>query len=116
MAERRLQLRRKSYCRAPIAAPSRNGAAERSQDPASELGILQCCGLDVESNRQHAAANVATHSLWINQPRRCNHDADADVGRKMHVGHDGNLLDVWRASEAFDRLRYVLVHRCGLPR
>ena len=64
----------------------------------------------IEANRQHAATDVTTDSLGINESRSRDHDADADVGREVHVGHDGDPLDVRCASEALDRLRHVPLH------
>ncbi|MEO8503614.1 MAG: hypothetical protein ABI609_06935 [Acidobacteriota bacterium] len=32
-------------------------------------------------------------------------DADADLGREVHVWHDGDVDDVWSATEPRDRLR-----------
>jgi hypothetical protein len=69
----------------------------------------------VEANRQHAAADVAAHGLRIDQVRRRNDHPDADIGSKMDVWHDGYSLDVWRASEAFDRLRHVVMHGLRQP-
>jgi hypothetical protein len=117
MTQRRARnIRRRSERIAPIPATRWHGAADSSEDSAGYPRILDCGGFSVEANRQHAAPYVAAYGLRIDQVRRRNDHADADVCSEMHVWHDGNLLDVWRASEALDRLRHVMVHRFRQPR
>jgi hypothetical protein len=117
MTQRRVRnVRRRSERIAPIPATRWYGAAESSEDSAGYPRILDCGGLHVEANRQHAAPDVAAYGLRIDQVRRRNNHADADVRSEMHIWHDGYLLDVWRTSEAFDRLRHVMVHRLRQPR
>jgi hypothetical protein len=105
MTQRRARnVRRRNHRLAPIPATRGHGAAESSEDSAGYPGILDCGGFHVEANRQHAAPDVTAYRLRIDPVRRRDHHADADVRSEMHVWHDGYLLDVWRASEAFDRL------------
>jgi hypothetical protein len=99
---------RSDYC-ASIPATRRYGAAESSEDSASHNGIVQRGRFDIETNCQHAAANISTYGLRIDQVRRRNDHADADIRCEMYVWHDSYLLDVRRASEALDRFRHVLV-------
>jgi hypothetical protein len=116
MTQRRARnVRRRSGRIAPIPATRWYGAAESSEDSAGYPRILDCGGFHVEVNCQHAAADVAAYGLWIDQVRRRNDHADADIRSKMHVWHDGYLLDVRRASEALDRLRHVVGHWLGQP-
>jgi hypothetical protein len=117
MTQRRARnVRRSSERIAPTPATRWYGAAESSEDSAGYPRILDCGGFHIEANRQHPASDVAPYGLRIDQVRRRNDHADADVRSKMHVWHDGNLLDVRRTSEAFDRLRHVMVHRLRQPR
>src|SRR5687767_2295998 len=116
MTERQqLEVRGRCNRGATVPTTSGHGAAEPSEDSASHPRIVERGRFHVEANRQHATADVATDSLRIDQPRGCDHHADADVGRKMYIRHDGDLLDVPRASEALDRLRHVLLHWRGQP-
>jgi hypothetical protein len=116
MTQRRARnVRRRSGRIAPIPATRGHGAAETGEDAAGYPGICQRGRFNVEADRQHAAADVAAHSLRIDQVRCRNDHSDADIRSKMDVWHDSYLLDVWRASEAFERLRHVVVHGLGQP-
>ena len=98
---RRLIAARRFRRRAGTARPS--AARTRPAIPGSSSAV----GFHVEGDGQHAAADVATDSLRIDQVRGGDDDADADVGREVHVRHDRDLLDVRRVPEALDRLRHV---------
>jgi hypothetical protein len=76
---------------------------------------VQRARFDIESDRQHAAADVTTHGLRVDHVRGRNDHADADIRGEMHVWHHRYLLDVRRASEALDRLRHIVVHGFGEP-
>jgi hypothetical protein len=90
-------------CLAPISSTRGHSAAESSEDSASYSRIFQRGRFNVEANREHAAADVTAYGLRIDQVRRRDDHADADIRSEMNVWHHGYLLDVWRASEAFDR-------------
>jgi hypothetical protein len=116
MTQRRARdVRRSSERIAPIPTTRWYGAAESSEDPTGYPSILDCGGFHVEANREHAAPDVSTHGLRVDQVRRRNDHADADIRSKMDVWHDGYLLDVWRASEASDCLRHVVMHGLRQP-
>jgi hypothetical protein len=68
MTQRRARyVRRSSERVAPIPATRWYGAAESSEDSAGSPRILDCGGFHVESNRQHAAPDVAAYGLRIDQ-------------------------------------------------
>jgi hypothetical protein len=91
---RRFQVRWRPDCCAAIPSTSGDSAAEPSEDSASSSRILERGRFHVETGRQHAAADVATDGLGIDQVRRRKDHADTDIRRKMHVWHNGYLLDV----------------------
>jgi hypothetical protein len=102
-------------CLAPISPTRGHSAAESREDSASYSRIFQRGRVNVEANREHAAADVTSYGLRIEQVRRRDDHADADIRSEMNVWHHCYLLDVWRASEALDRFRNVVVYRLGQP-
>src|SRR5688500_19026408 len=89
MTQRRVRHLRWSRDRlAPVPATRGHGTAESSENSASYSRIFQRGRLNVEANRQHAAADVAAYGLRIDQVRGRNDHADADLLSKMHVWHD----------------------------
>jgi hypothetical protein len=70
---------------------------------AGDPWIIQGRRLKIQPYSQHAASDVASNRLWIDQVRRRDDDTYANVGGQMHVRHDSNLLHIWSTTEAFDR-------------
>jgi hypothetical protein len=87
MTERQdLEVRGRCNRGATVPTTSGHGAAEPSEDSASHPRIVERSRFHVEANRQHATADVATDSLRIDQPRGCDHHADADVVERCTSG------------------------------
>jgi hypothetical protein len=74
--------------------------AKFSQDLAGDLWGMQGTGVKIEGNGKHATSNVASHCLRIDQVRRGDNNTNANVGSQMHIGHYGDLLYIWGATEA----------------
>src|ERR1700691_1712128 len=67
------------------------------------LRILQRGGLHVSRDDQHAASDVASHCLGIDQVRSRDNDTDAHLSGKVHIGDHRDLLDIRGAAETLTR-------------
>jgi hypothetical protein len=79
----------------PVSAASWYCPTKFCQYVPGDPWITQRCSINVQGYRQHATSDVASNCLWIDKMRRGNDNSYANVGRKMHVGHYSNLLNVW---------------------
>jgi hypothetical protein len=94
--------------RPPVSAASGYCPAKFRQDAPRHSWITQGYRLHVQGHSQHSTPDVASNSLWIDQVRRGDDNSYAYIGRKMHVGHHRNSLDVRGTLEAFDRPQHFL--------
>src|SRR6266568_4100754 len=77
--------------------------------------ILERGGLHVNRDCQHAASDVASHRLGIDQLRGRDNDADAHLSGKVYIGHHRDLLNIRGAPETLKRLRHVPIKRSSQP-
>jgi hypothetical protein len=90
--------------------------AKFSHDLAGDLGSMQDSFVNIEGNGKHATPDVTSHCLWIDEVRRGNNNANANIGSQMHIGHYRDLLYIRGAPEALNRLRNLVSHWCREPR
>jgi hypothetical protein len=74
--------------------------AKCSQDRAGDLGSMQGSCVNIERNGKHATPNVTSHCLWIDEVRRGDNDANANIGSQVHIGHHRDPLYIRGAPEA----------------
>src|SRR5215831_14194069 len=98
--------------RAAISTPGGHSTTKFGQDCPGHFRVSERRSIGIQSHGEHAATNITSDSLRVDQMRSRYGNADAHVGGQMHVGHYGYLLNVWGASEAFNRLRHVVIHWC----
>jgi hypothetical protein len=93
---------------APIPPPGWHGTAQFSQHLPRSFGVVQGCGVQIERNGQHPTSDVASYCLRIDEVRRGDNHADANVGGQMNVGHYADPLYIRSATEALKRLRNLM--------
>src|SRR5579872_1098693 len=71
--------------------------------------ILQRGGLHVNRDGQHAASDVASHSLGIDQMGGRDNNTDAHLSGKVYIGHHSDMLNIRGAPETLKRLRHVTI-------
>jgi hypothetical protein len=101
---------------APMPPPRRNRRAEPGKDLGGDSRIAKRVGIGVHGDGEHAAADVSADGLRVDQRRRGDDDANADLFGKVHVGHHRDVVDVGRAPQAVDGLRHILRQRRRQPR
>src|ERR1700688_1437173 len=102
-------LRRVRNYRVPVVSARGYRTPDLVQQLCGGLRILQRGGLHVNRDGQHAASDVASHCLGIDQVRSRDDDTDAHLSRKVYIGHHRDLLNIWSASDSLKRLRHVSI-------
>jgi hypothetical protein len=95
--------------RVPVAPARGYRAPDLVQQQSGSLRILQRGGLHVNRDGQHAASDVASHCLGIEQVRSRDNDTDAHLRGKVYIGHHRDLLNIWGAPDSLKRLRHVSI-------
>jgi hypothetical protein len=95
--------------RVPVAPARGYRAPDLVQQLGGSLRILQRGGLHVNRDGQHAASDVASHCLGIDQVRRRDNYTDAHLSGKVYIGHHRDLLNIWGAPDSLNRLRHVSI-------
>jgi hypothetical protein len=98
---------------APVSTSSRHRKTKIREDLSGNSWNIQRCSVNVQGHSQYATSDVSSNRLRIDKMRRCDDNPYANVGRKVHVRHNRNLLNIGGAPEALDRPRHLLSHwRC----
>jgi hypothetical protein len=95
--------------RVPVAPARGYRAPDLVQQLGGSLRILQRGGLHVNRDGQHAASDVSSHCLGIDQVRRRDNYTDAHLSGKVYIGHHRDLLNIWGAPDSLNRLRHVSI-------
>jgi hypothetical protein len=66
--------------------------------------VIQDITSGIEPHGQHPATDVAANERWIDQLPRGHGQTDTDGFRAVHVGHDGDVSDIFCGLNPFDRL------------
>ncbi len=100
---------------AAIAAPRGHGPRDPRQELRGGGRLREAVRGGVEGHGQHAAADVPAHGLRVDELRRADRNADADILRQVHVRHDGDVPDIRRAAQPLDGLEHRALQWCHDP-